>query len=58
MTTAQAEETGRARQGMPPRVRRIVLGVAGLIASGALYLIAVRYEAILTDLSGLTAWCF
>ena len=29
-----------------------------LLGSGALYLIAVRHEAILIDLANLTAWCF
>ena len=42
-----------------PRVlRRTFRVLLGLLASGALYLIAVRREAILIDLANFSAWCF
>lgn len=42
----------------PPLLRRIGKGVLALLLLSALYLIAVRREAILTDLANLAAWCF
>jgi hypothetical protein len=42
-----------ARQRMPPAARWTVLGAMGLVFAGALYLIAVRGEALLLDLSAL-----
>jgi hypothetical protein len=39
---------------MPPGVRRTLLAAVAVVLAGALYLIAVRGEALLTDLSGLT----
>ncbi|HEU4381014.1 MAG TPA: hypothetical protein VFR73_20785 [Hyphomicrobiaceae bacterium] len=49
-----------ARGSMPVGVRLAVLAVAGLICLGALYLISVRGEALLLDLSALGAriFCF
>ena len=40
------------------RVRRLVRALVIGLSLGALYLIAVRHEAILVDLSAMTAWCF
>lgn len=42
----------------PPVVRRAVRGLVLVLLAGALYLIAVRREAILTDLANFAAWCF
>lgn len=50
--TSIGRETA-AREGMPGGVRWAVLGVLGLMFAGALYLIAVRGEALLLDLSAL-----
>jgi hypothetical protein len=47
------EETNSARQAMPARVRRALFAVLGVLLAGALYLIAVRGEALLADLSAL-----
>jgi hypothetical protein len=45
---------------MPAGIRLAVLAAAGVICVGALYLIAVRGEAIVLDLSALGAriFCF
>jgi hypothetical protein len=44
---------------MPARLRWGVVGVLGLLFAGALYLIAVRGEALLLDLSALgRVFCF
>ena len=43
--------------GAPPVVRRTMRALLGLLAAGALYLIAVRREAILIDLANFSAWC-
>lgn len=53
-------ERDTARQSMPGAVRWTVLGTVGLVLAGALYLIAVRGEALLFDLSALSAriFCF
>ena len=40
---------------MPGGVRGVVLGAVGLLLAGALYLIAVRGEALLVDLAKLGA---
>lgn len=42
----------------PLGVRRVVRGLLLVLLAGALYLIAVRREAILTDLASFAAWCF
>jgi hypothetical protein len=47
-----------ARPLIPTGVRRALLAVLGLILAGALYLVAVRGEALLLDLSALRAFCF
>jgi hypothetical protein len=51
---------GASRGSMPLGVRLTVLAAAGLICLGALYLISVRGEALLLDLSALGAriFCF
>jgi hypothetical protein len=54
-------EIGRetAQRGMPAAVRWAVLGTVALVFAGALYLIAVRGEALLLDLSALgRIFCF
>lgn len=38
---------------MPAGVRRALLAAVGLLLAGALYLIAVRGEALIADLSAL-----
>ncbi len=45
---------------MPGAVRWLVLGTAGVALAGALYLISVRGEALLLDLSALSQrmFCF
>jgi hypothetical protein len=49
---ASGAETGR--QAMPAGVRRALLAGLAVVLAGALYLIAVRGEALLTDLSALS----
>jgi hypothetical protein len=50
-------EAGRAR--MPAGLRWALIGVVGALFAGALYLIAVRGEALLVDLQGLSrVFCF
>lgn len=55
---AHARETDEARQRMPQGVRFAVFGVVGGLFLGALYLIAVRGQALLVDLSGLAQRLF
>jgi len=45
---------------MPAGVRWALLGVVGTLFAGALYLIAVRGQALLVDLQGLSQriFCF
>jgi hypothetical protein len=45
---------------MPPGLRRALAAAVILLLAGALYLIAVRREALLADLSALTqrVFCF
>jgi hypothetical protein len=45
---------------MPPTVRRALYAVLGIVLAGALYLIAVRGEALLADLSAFSQriFCF
>jgi hypothetical protein len=59
--TMQGEIRHDASRGsMPVGVRLAVLAAVGLICLGALYLISVRGEALLLDLSALGAriFCF
>jgi len=43
-----------------PRMRRLVIGLTGVLLAGAVYLFAVRGDAILADLAavGSRVWCF
>lgn len=50
---APERETGSAGLRMPARVRGIVFLLAGLAFAGGLYLIAVRGDVLLADLSAL-----
>ncbi len=49
-----------ARQSMPAAARWVVLAAVGLVFAGALYLVSVRGEALLLDLSALgqRIFCF
>lgn len=51
---------GSSATGPPRLVRRLAFGALGLLVAGALYLIAVRGEAIVVDLATLAGrmWCF
>ena len=51
-TESVAREVGR--QSMPSGVRRALFAGVGLLLAGALYLVAVRGEALLLDLPQLT----
>lgn len=58
---SQMHEAGTAqREKMPTAVRLGVFGVISLLFAGALYLIAVRGQALLVDLSALSQriFCF
>jgi hypothetical protein len=56
----QLHPADRTRERMPAGIRRALLGVVGALFAGALYLIAVRGEALLVDLSALSQriFCF
>jgi hypothetical protein len=45
---------------MPPRIRLALVAAVAILLGGALYLIAVRGEALLADLSALSqrVFCF
>ena len=60
MTTRREIEDGTSRALMPGGVRLAVLAAAAVVLVGALYLISVRGEALLLDLSALGAriFCF
>jgi hypothetical protein len=59
MHEADAARMMAARERMPAAVRFSVLAAVGLALAGALYLIAVRGEALLVDLSALQRiFCF
>ncbi len=49
-----------AGEHVPSGLRNAVLAVGGVLVFGALYLIVLRGEAILVDLSTMTErfWCF
>jgi hypothetical protein len=49
-------EAGRLR--MPPALRWALFGAVALLLGGALYLIAVRGEALLASLTALARFCF
>jgi hypothetical protein len=53
----QTGDAGGGRSTMPAGVRRALLVGVGLLLAGALYLIAVRGEALLAALSSLSAYC-
>jgi hypothetical protein len=57
---SQMQEAGRQRDRMPAGVRRALFGAVGVVFAGALYLIAVRGEALLVDLSAFSQriFCF
>jgi hypothetical protein len=59
-TQSQMREVDAARERMPARMRWALLAVVGLVLAGALYLISVRGQALLVDLSGLSQriFCF
>jgi hypothetical protein len=54
------EDAPARRERMPAGVRLAILGGVGLLLTGALFLIAVRGEALLIDLQGLSQriFCF
>jgi hypothetical protein len=54
------EITRGERERMPAGLRYAVFGAVGLLLTGALYLIAVRGEALLVDLAALSGriFCF
>jgi hypothetical protein len=51
MAGIQSSDPGGRRQRMPAGVRLTLIAAIGLLLAGALYLIAVRGEALLADLS-------
>ena len=59
-TKTEVGEQETARQLLPGKVRRVLLAVLGLVLAGALYLVAVRGEALLLDLSAFSqrVFCF
>jgi hypothetical protein len=58
-TQADIRDVQAVRDRMPAGVRWALLGVLGALLAGALYLIAVRGEALLVDLSTLSRiFCF
>jgi hypothetical protein len=57
-TRSDIGEHATGRQLLPARVRRALFAALGLLLVGALYLVAVRGEALLVDLAALRAWCF
>jgi hypothetical protein len=57
-SNGQTTEAAGGRSTMPAGIRRALLVGVGLLLAGALYLIAVRGEALLAALSSLRAYCF
>ena len=47
-----------SRDAVPRAVRRTVGLLLAALVAGALYLIALRRDAILIDLANFSAWCF
>ena len=58
MADTDRGETDPRRQAMPAGVRWTLLGGVGLLLAGALYLLAVRGEALLADLADFVQRCF
>jgi hypothetical protein len=56
-TRAEIDER-RPPARMPGGLRRGLFALLGLVFAGALYLIAVRGEALLLDLAAIRAFCF
>jgi hypothetical protein len=54
----RATEDAAGRQAMPAGLRRGLLAALGLLLAGALYLLAVRGEALIADLAGFVQRCF
>jgi hypothetical protein len=52
-TPSDPEEPGAERKLLPRRVRRALFAALALLLAGALYLVAVRGEALLLDLAAL-----
>jgi hypothetical protein len=57
-TRSDIGEPATGRQLLPGGVRRVLFVALGVLLAGALYLVAVRGEALLVDLAALRAWCF
>ena len=57
-TQVRLTETEHARYQMPLGVRYAVLGAVAALMIGAVYLIAVRGQALLVDLSGMAQRLF
>ena len=55
---ANSTRAGVADVAAPLFVRRAFRAVIATLLCGAIYLIAVRREAILIDLANFSAWCF
>lgn len=53
MASIRRGETDNARHAMPTGVRLALVAFVGILLAAALYLIAVRGEALLADLSAL-----
>ena len=62
MSTMQqaSDEMPRGSTATPPMVRFAILAAVAVLAVGAVYLVAVRGEALLADLAaiGSKVWCF
>jgi hypothetical protein len=60
MTSMTEREPASSDARMPRGVRIALIGVLAALFSGAIYLIAVRGEALLVDLAALgnRLWCF
>lgn len=54
----RTSEAGAGQHTFPAGVRRALLAGVALLLAGALYLIAVRSEALLAAAKGLASLCF
>ena len=54
-TTAAEPRRQQSQVQMPPAVRNILLAVLALLVAGSFYLLAVRGDALLADLSAIAA---